>query len=163
MRIAYVAIDEVNQALADRMAAKCGAIICHLRPGEVHPDGQFDAVLYNLDDVPRDQQPAFLEGLCLGAPDCPSAVHGYAIADEQAQALGRQGVAVAQRLHPALLRSLCRRAARRHEESRDRPIRRRPDGLDLGQRGQVTEPRSRPMPPRGTTSRKRPPENNWGE
>ena len=32
MRIAYVTTDEVNQALAARMAAKCGAIICHLLP-----------------------------------------------------------------------------------------------------------------------------------
>ena len=39
MRIAYVATDEVNQALAARMTAKCGAIICHLRPAEVLPDG----------------------------------------------------------------------------------------------------------------------------
>ena len=62
MRIGYVATDEVNQALAARMAAKCGAIICHLRPREVHPDGLFDAVLYNPDYVPRDQQPAFLAG-----------------------------------------------------------------------------------------------------
>ena len=38
MRIGYVATDEVNQALAARMAAKCGATICHLRPGEVLPD-----------------------------------------------------------------------------------------------------------------------------
>jgi len=74
MRIGYVATDEVNQALAARMAAKCGAIICHLHPGEVHPDGLLDAVLYNLDDVPRDQQPAFLEELCLGTPDCPTAM-----------------------------------------------------------------------------------------
>jgi hypothetical protein len=71
MRIAYVATDEVNQALAARMAAQCGAMICHLRPGEVHADGLFDAVLYNLDGVPREQRPAFLEGLCLGKPDCP--------------------------------------------------------------------------------------------
>ena len=160
MRIGYVATDEVNQALAARMAAKCGAIICHLRPGEVHPDGLFDAVLYNLDDVPRDQQPAFLEELCLGTPDCPTAVHGYGIADEQAQALRRHGVAVAQRLHPALPARRRRRATPPPgpapqpvhggpvqggtTESRDRPIRRRPDGLVLGQPGQVTEPRFRP-------------------
>src|SRR5208337_3157686 len=106
MRIAYFAIDEVNQALVAQMAAKCGAIICPLRPAEVNPDGQFDAVLYNVDDVPRDQLSAFLERLCLGTPDCPMAVHGYDITDEQAQALGRHGFTVAQRLLPALFRSL---------------------------------------------------------
>ena len=82
MRIVHVATDEVNQSLAAQWAAKCGAIICHPRPGEVHPDGLFDAVLDHRDDVPRDQRPAFLEELCLGTRDCPSAVHGYGIADE---------------------------------------------------------------------------------
>jgi hypothetical protein len=124
MRIAYVATDELNRTLAAQMAAECGAIICHVRPGELRPDGLFDAVLYHLDDVPRDQRPAFLEGHCLGALDCPTAVHGYGITYEQAKALRRHGVAVAKRLHPALLRSLYA-AARR---SRDRPTRRRPDG-----------------------------------
>jgi hypothetical protein len=112
MRIAYVAADEVNQTLAARMAAECGAIIRRLSPEEVFPDGLFDAVLYNLDDVPRAEQPAFLEGHCLGIPDCPTAVHGYCITDEQAEALGRHGVAVAERLHPALLQRLCNAAHR---------------------------------------------------
>jgi hypothetical protein len=112
MRIAYVAADEVNQTVAARMAAECGAIICRLSPQAVVPDGLFDAVLYNLDDVPRVEQPAFLEGHCLGMPDCPTAVHGYCITDEQAEALGRHGVAVAERLHPALVHSLCKAARR---------------------------------------------------
>ena len=107
MRIAYVNTDEVNQDLAERTASEYCAAVCILVPEGPPPDGLFDAVLYNLDDVPRDQQPAFLEELCLGTTDCPTAVHGYGIADEQAQALRRHGVAVAQRLHPALLRSLC--------------------------------------------------------
>jgi hypothetical protein len=83
-----------------------------LNPEEVLPDGLFDAVLYYLDNVPRADQPAFLEGHCLGIPECPTAVHGYCITDEQAEALGRHGVAVAERLHPALLHSLCKAAHR---------------------------------------------------
>jgi hypothetical protein len=110
MRVAYASTDEVNQALAARMADECGAIICHLRPGEMLPDGLFDAVLYNLDDLPREQRPAFLEGLCLDSPHCPTAVHGYGIAHEQAQALSRPGIFVLPRLDPALLRSLCKAA-----------------------------------------------------
>jgi hypothetical protein len=116
MRIAYATADEVNQALAVRMAAKCEAIVCRLRPGEVAPDGLFDAVLYELDEVPRDQRPAFLEELCLGTPDCPTAVHGYDITDEQARTLNRNGVEAAQRLHSDLLRSLVT-AARRNRET----------------------------------------------
>ena len=41
MRIANATTDQVNQTFAAQMAAKCGAIICHLRPGEVHPNGLF--------------------------------------------------------------------------------------------------------------------------
>ena len=55
--------DEVNQSLAERMAAKCGAVICKLLSRESPPDGLFDAVLYNLDDVPPDERPEVLEGL----------------------------------------------------------------------------------------------------
>jgi len=45
VRIAYASTDEVNQAFAVQMAAKWVAIIYHLRPAEVLPDGLFDAVL----------------------------------------------------------------------------------------------------------------------
>ena len=55
MRIAYVSTDEVDQALAARIAAECGAVVCNLLPHDPPPDGLFDAVLYNLDDVPRDR------------------------------------------------------------------------------------------------------------
>jgi hypothetical protein len=108
MRIAYINTDEVNEALAARMAAECGAVVCEVFPKDPPPDGQFDAVLYNLDDVPRDQRSALIEGLCLGAPEHPTAVHGYDITDEQARTLRRNGVAVARRLHVVLLRSLCK-------------------------------------------------------
>ncbi len=58
MRIAYLNKDEVNQHLAERMAAEYGAVICKLLSGEPFPDGLFDAVLYNLDEVPRDERSA---------------------------------------------------------------------------------------------------------
>ena len=112
MRITYVSTDEVNQDLAARIAAKFGVGVCKRLPKDRMPDDLCDAVLYNLDDVPRAEQPAFLEWHCLGIADCPTAVHGYCITDEQAEALGRHGVAVADRLHPALLHSLCKAARR---------------------------------------------------
>ena len=90
MRIAYVSIDEVNQALAEQMAAECGAVVCNLLPKDPPPDGLFDAVLYNLDDVPRDERPALLEGLRRGEPGQPTAVHGYDITDEQARTLRQE-------------------------------------------------------------------------
>jgi hypothetical protein len=110
MRIAYVNIDEVNQDLAARMAAKCGAVVCGLLPQDPAPDGQFDAVLFNLDDVPRDQRSALVEGLRQGKSGHPTAVHGFDISDEQAETLRRDGVAVSPRLHAGLLRRLCEAA-----------------------------------------------------
>jgi len=114
MRIAYVNTDEVNQDLAERTALEYCAAVCILVPEGPPPDGLFDAVLYNLDEVPRDQRSALLERLRQATPHRPTAVHGYDITDEQARTLRRHGVAVAQRLHPALLRSLCKAALRGH-------------------------------------------------
>lgn len=116
MRIAYLTTDEVNQALAAQMAAECGAVISARLPNDPPPDGLFDAVLYNLDDVPRDERSAVLEGFCRGKPAHPTAVHGYDITEEQAKTLIRNGVAAARRLHPGLLRSLFT-AARQNRET----------------------------------------------
>ena len=106
MRIAYVSTDEVNQNLVERIAAECGVVLCKQLPEDPSPDGFYDAVLYNLDDLPRAERSALLEGFRGGKPDHPTAVHGYDITDEQASILSRNGVAVARRLHPGLLRSL---------------------------------------------------------
>jgi hypothetical protein len=116
MRIAYVSTDEVDQALVAQMATECGAAVCTLLPQDRRPDGLFDAVLYNLDDVPRDERSVLLDELHRGKPDRPTAVHGYDITVEQARALDRNGVAAARRLHPGLIRSLLN-AARRGRET----------------------------------------------
>ena len=115
MRIAYVSIDEVNQARAERMAAECGAVVCKVEPKDPGPDGLFDAVLYNLDDVPRDQRSALIEGLRRGESDHPKAVHGYDLTDEQARSLHQVGVLVARRLDFGLFRSLLEAAQRSRE------------------------------------------------
>ena len=105
MRIGYVATDEVNHALAARMAAKCGAIICHLRPREVHPDGLFDAVLYDLDDVPETSSQLFLRNSASARQTAPRRSTAMVSPMSRPRPC-RHGVAVAERLHPALLRSL---------------------------------------------------------
>jgi hypothetical protein len=112
MRITYVSTDEVNQALVARMAAECGAVVDTVLPQNSTPDGRFDAVLYNLDDVPRDRRSALLEELCRAKPGRPTAVHGYDLTDKQARALNRGGVATARRVHPGLIRSLLTAARR---------------------------------------------------
>ena len=84
-------------------------------PKDPAPGGQFDAILYNLDDVPREERSVLLEELRLGKPHSPTAVHGYDLTDEQVRTLGQSGVAAARRLSADLVRSLCRAARERRE------------------------------------------------
>ena len=112
MRIAYVTTDEVNLSMAARMAATYRAAVCPLSPAVVPPYGQFDGVLYDLDGVPRHRRPAMLAEVLSVAPTRPSAVHGYDLSREQAEALRRCGVAVARQLDPALFRGLRRAVLR---------------------------------------------------
>ena len=106
MRIAYLSNDEVDQALAVGMARECGAVFCARLPPDPPPDGLCDAVLYNLDDLPRDRRSDLLEELRRATPDRPTAVHGYDITEEQVRVLQLHGVAAARRLCPGLIRSL---------------------------------------------------------
>jgi hypothetical protein len=103
MIIAYVNADEVNQELAARTAIQHGAVISRVVPEGPLPDGEFDAVLCNLDDVPRGQRFALLEELLVGALHRPTAVHGYDMTEDQIQTLNQRGVAVARRPHYRLL------------------------------------------------------------
>ena len=143
MRIAYMTNDEVNQNLAAEMAAECGAAICVPLPTDPSPDGQFHAVLYDLDDLQKYRRGEII-ALILSSPSTrPRAVHGYDITDEQAKALRRHGVAVCQRLRSGLIRSLCQGGT---TEPRDHPTRRRPDRTDVGQRRrQMTNPCIQPV------------------
>src|SRR5262249_19593742 len=108
MRIAYVTTDEVNLALAARMARPLDAAVIRLNPEDVGPHGRFDAVVYDLDHVPPDERPALLDEILSGPPTCPRAVHGYVLSDEEAAALRLRGVAVTQRLQLDLFRTVRR-------------------------------------------------------
>jgi hypothetical protein len=108
MRIYYINNDEVNLAVANRMAARFGAIVCPVHPHDRLPDGRHDAVLYNLDDVPRYRQGNVLAEILCGPSARPMAVHGYGLSEDLAVSLRLHGVAVAQRLRPDLFRLLCR-------------------------------------------------------
>jgi hypothetical protein len=110
MRIAYVTTDEVNLVLAVKLAGRWGATVSLVRPGDLAATAHYDAVIHDLDVVPRQQRNTLLEELGDGTPDRPTAVHGYGITDEQAKLLGRNSIAVAPRLRSGLLRSLCQAA-----------------------------------------------------
>jgi hypothetical protein len=108
MRIAYINSDEVNQAVAARMAGELGVVVCDMHPEGPPQDGMYDAVLYNLDDVMRHRGVDVLAEVLRGPSTCPKAVHGYCLTEDQAASLRLHGVAVAQRLQFDLFRTLCR-------------------------------------------------------
>lgn len=98
MRVAYVTTDEVNQELATQMAEDCGATLDSLSPRDPAPDGEYEAVLYDLDFLPRDSGRAILAELLAGPASRPVAVHSYQLATRQVAALRQRGCAVFPRL-----------------------------------------------------------------
>jgi hypothetical protein len=115
MRIAYLTTDEVNLILAMKLARRLDASVSMVGTGSRVSTDRFDAVLHDLDAVPRDQRSAFLERVGLGPPARPTAVHGYGITEEQAEALRRHGIAVAHRIDSSLIRGLIEEARRSRE------------------------------------------------
>jgi hypothetical protein len=102
MRIAYLTTDEVNQDLATQMAAECGVTLVPVTPQAPSPDGQFDAVVYDLDYLPPDQRQQILTDLSSHPVGRRVAVHSYRLADEQTETLCDNGVLVYRRLEPEL-------------------------------------------------------------
>jgi hypothetical protein len=116
MRIAYFNNDEVNQALAARIAAKLGMTICNSSHDGARSDSEIDAVIYNADEMPEDLRCVLLKGLGRGSQDFFIAVHGYGLSDEELEFLRRKGIAASRRLDADFFRTL-RRAVRRRQRA----------------------------------------------
>jgi hypothetical protein len=110
MLIAYLTVDEVNEDLALRLAEECGVTVYPLTAADPPPNGQFAAVLYDLDSLPSERREAVLAELRSGAPGCPVGVHSYDIDDGEAERLGHKGIAVGRRLESGLFTALRRLA-----------------------------------------------------
>ncbi len=108
VEIAYFNIDEVDQALAARFARKHGAHVSSLHPKDPSPEGFYDAVLYNFDDLTKEDRRDLLDQILHSPSIRPMAVHGYDLSDNEVTSLGLHGVAVAQHLEHALFRVLRR-------------------------------------------------------
>ncbi len=106
MRIAHVTTDEVNQALAVHAAKSLGADVTPLAPEDVATRMLFDAVLYDLDRVSPSRRQTLLAEIRSEKTGVPIAVYGYCLSEDQAGKLRFHGVAVAQRLHATLIRTL---------------------------------------------------------
>jgi hypothetical protein len=116
MRIAYLSTDDVNAALAVRIAADCGLDLCQVAPQGAAPDGEFGGAVYDLDFLPAGRLGRLLADLGAGRVPHPVAVHGYNLGTDQALALDRLGVLVYRCLEAGLFEQLraaaCRRPAR---------------------------------------------------
>jgi hypothetical protein len=106
MRIAHVTTDEVNQALAVHVARLLGADVTPIATQDIASHEQFDAVLYDLDRVASGRRQALLDKIRSEKTEVPIAVYGYCLSEDQAGKLRFHGVAVAQRLHTTLIRTL---------------------------------------------------------
>jgi len=106
MRLAYLTTDEVNEALAQRMADDCGVALEPRVPKQGPPDAGYDAVLIDWDHWPLDQRAELLARLCDGLPPWRVAVHGYTLEDGLAAALRAGGVVVHRHLLPEMIRLL---------------------------------------------------------
>ena len=106
MRIAYLSIDEVNQYLAFRMAEERRAALQVHFPVDPVPDGEFEAVLCDLDYWPGQSGEAVVERLLANPHRRRVAVHSYHLTKEQARALRDRGVGVFRTLEPEVLRWL---------------------------------------------------------
>jgi hypothetical protein len=108
MLIAYFTTDEVNQWVAERLAADCGLMVCPMFLKEEPAEEGFDALLFDWDFLPAVWREQALTMLATRPLDCPVAVHSYHLTDKQVEALRANGVQVRRRLQPTLFHELYR-------------------------------------------------------
>jgi hypothetical protein len=88
-----------------------------VRPHDEPPDGQFEAILYDLDCLPSKERQTVLDRLLSVQTRGPVGVHSYHLDEVQTEALSRNGVVVTSRLEAALLHEL-RLAAHSSDQGR---------------------------------------------
>ena len=118
MLIAYFTTDEVNEWVANRLAADCGVTVCPMFLNAEPAEEGFDALLFDWDFLPAVWREEALTTLTTRPLACPVAVHSYHLSEKQIQALRGNGVQVRRRLQPSLLQALVQVVVQ------DRPTRR---------------------------------------
>jgi hypothetical protein len=113
MRIAYVTTDEVNTDLARRWGRTCRCKVDIVFPRDPLPNGQYEAVIYDLDYLLSPLREQVLKNLQVGPPPCRiAAVHSYHLRQRQANHLRARGVLVRRRLERGIFARLRRELAR---------------------------------------------------
>jgi hypothetical protein len=108
MLIAYFTTDEVNEWVAERLAAECGLTLCPMFLKDEPAEEGFDAMLFDWDFLPALWRDEALTMLTTRPLDCPVAVHSYHLSEKQVEALRANGVQVRRRLQPTLFQELRR-------------------------------------------------------
>jgi hypothetical protein len=140
MRIAYLTVDEVNEDLALRLAEEYGMTVCLHTFRDPPLDGQFDAVLYDWDSVPRSAQREILARLLEGPLSCPVGVHGYNVPETQEEALRKKAVVVFRALQPEVFRLLHLAADQLRPARHSGRVARNCQGTEEGEAQPVNEP-----------------------
>jgi hypothetical protein len=107
MRIAYWSLDEVNQDYAVDLAQVFGVTLCPVSPRDEPLDGQFDAVLFDLDSS-RGHGSRALDPESLPVSSGRLAVHSYCLSRAQARTLRQRGIAVFERLGAEVFEALAK-------------------------------------------------------
>jgi hypothetical protein len=108
MTIAFLSLDEVNSALADKLACDRGIDIRLFFPNDLPPNGRFDGVLYDLDYWPTDRAEQVLRKLMHRPLTTRVGVLSYNLTREQITALRGNGVMVFPRLSEKAIQTFCR-------------------------------------------------------
>lgn len=103
MRFAYLTLDEVNQDLADRLAARRNIELATLDLRDSDTTERFDGIVYDLDSLPVDDRDRLIVTLTKGHVSGPIAVHSYNLTSRRKRTLRRRGVVVARRLSDGLI------------------------------------------------------------
>ena len=106
MRVAYFTTDEVNEDLAVQLAEDCGASLDSFTPKDAPPTAEYEAIVYDLDHLPRETDSDMVRDLLAKPQAFPAAVHSYRLEHKQALALRQHGFAVYSRLDSKVFRNL---------------------------------------------------------
>jgi hypothetical protein len=108
MLIAYFTTDEVNEWVAERLAADCGMTLCPMFLKDQPTEEGFDALLFDWDFLPAVFREETMTMLATRPLDCPVAVHSYHLTDKQVEALRAKGVQMRRRLEATIFHELFR-------------------------------------------------------
>ena len=108
MHLAYLTIDEVNQALAFDFSSELDVNLTVLAPKEGPPDRAYDAVLCDWDSLPTEVRTVFFAMSACDSLPRAVAVHGYGLTTKESIELLNLGVLVYRRLTPQVIKVLNR-------------------------------------------------------